>query len=49
MPASAEMVSGERSKYAEVTEPGRDAQAFLPGLCNCRILANYYITIVCTK
>ena len=29
MPVSAEMVPGERSKSAKVTEPGRAAQAFL--------------------
>ena len=28
VPVSAEMVSGERSKSAEVTEPGIAAQAF---------------------
>jgi hypothetical protein len=28
VPVSAEMVPGERSKSAEVTEPGRAAQAF---------------------
>jgi hypothetical protein len=28
VPVSAEMVPGERSKFAEVTEPGRAAQAF---------------------
>ena len=28
MPVSAEMVPGERSKSAEVTEPGRAAEAF---------------------
>ena len=28
MPVSAEMVPGERSKYAEVTEPGRAAEAY---------------------
>jgi hypothetical protein len=28
VPVSAEMVPGERSKYVEVTEPGRAAEAF---------------------
>jgi hypothetical protein len=28
VPVSAEMVTGERSKSAEVTEPGRAAEAF---------------------
>ena len=29
MPVSAKMVPGDRSKSAEVTEPGRAAKAFL--------------------